>query len=66
MLNTWNLKWLGKKWDDIQAEIAQTGGEIGTDIIFPPGKEAHIGDLRIIRIKKEKEKLNFTLTRDKF
>lgn len=55
MLNTWNLKWLGKKWDDIQAEIAQTGGEIGTDIIFPPGKEAHIGDLRIIRIKKKRK-----------
>lgn len=66
MLNTWSLKWLGKKWNDIHNEVSEFAGDIVVHITFPPGKESQTGDLRVARIKKDNDKLNFVLTRDKF
>jgi hypothetical protein len=48
LLSKWSLKWLGKKWNDIQSEIIEFDGEIVTNITFPPGKDSQIGDLRVV------------------
>lgn len=61
------MQLLGKKWYEIQSELAESNREFTWEIIYPTGKVASCGDLRVVRVSHSSDDmLHFILVHDRF
>lgn len=61
------MSMLGKKWCDIQLELAERNIEFTWEVTYPTGRVTPCGDLRIVRVSySADEELHFILVHDRF
>jgi len=60
------LNWLGKKWEEVEKELVAKAFAFTSEITYPGNKITPCGDLRVVRISRNKGKWNFILLYDRF
>lgn len=60
------MRWLGRKWHDVEKELSMEDIAFITEMTSPVGKAKPCGDLRVARISSTQGKLKFILLHDRF
>lgn len=57
---------LGRKWVEVEKELIEKKAEFNSKIVYPANKANPYGDLRVARIKRRDNSIEFILMHERF